>query len=59
MSLKIVYEGLYEDQNKRCASWDRKPIPENYEIDGDSLIKVLDRFEGKKVRLTVEEVFNE
>jgi hypothetical protein len=53
---KIVYEGTYNDVNRDCSYWNKKDIPFNYEIDGESLISIMRNFEGKNIRLSIETV---
>lgn len=56
MNKKIIVEGLYEDANKRCKSWDRRSEPFNYEIDGESIFAILAQFEDKNIRISIETV---
>jgi hypothetical protein len=58
VSKKIIYEGLYEDVNKSCQHWNKRDEPFNYEIDGESIITILNQFEGKKMRITLETIDN-
>jgi hypothetical protein len=57
MARTIIIEGDYKDRNSRGnPPWYKKDFPDNFQLDGEPILNLLNQYIGKRIKLTIEEI---